>query len=186
MVAYDLDTANVHDTRFHPLIAAYAPEADAAYAPEADAAYAPEADAADPTIDPMLILGDSGFHAKTTPERADPQNLKICGRGQWNQRMLVETLLSMLTGVCRFKKVAHRTWTGLRTRVAYVLALYNFLALWDGVHPDEQGFVPLSIAEVESAKYKLAPMVPRGTLLRSSSCRTDCEIWSIRSDASSF
>jgi hypothetical protein len=131
VVAYDLDTANVHDTRFHPLIAAYA---------------GPEDDPGPFCADPMLIFGDSGFHAKTTPERADPPNLKICGRGQWNPRMLVETLLSMLTGVCRLKKVAHRTWSGLRTRVAYVLAMYNFLVQWNGLQADETGFVPLSIA----------------------------------------
>jgi hypothetical protein len=29
----------------------------------------------------------------------------------WNDRILVETVLSMLTLVCHFKKVMHRVWT---------------------------------------------------------------------------
>ena len=30
-------------------------------------------------------------------ERQDPSNLKLCQRGEWQDRMLVETVLSMLT-----------------------------------------------------------------------------------------
>ncbi|MGX2040630.1 hypothetical protein ACWJKU_10930 [Methylocaldum sp. MU1018] len=51
-----------------------------------------------------VILGDTGFHAET----GDPPNLKLCRRGEWNDRMLIETVLSMLTQVCHFKKVMHR------------------------------------------------------------------------------
>ena len=34
--------------------------------------------------------------------------LKLCPRGEWEDRILVETVLSMLTLVCHFKKVMHR------------------------------------------------------------------------------
>ena len=43
----------------------------------------------------MIVLTDTGFHAKT----GDPTNMKVCPRGTWNTRMLVETVLSMLTTV---------------------------------------------------------------------------------------
>jgi len=36
------------------------------------------------------VLSDTAFHAKA----GDPANLKLCGRGRWNTRMLVETVLS--------------------------------------------------------------------------------------------
>jgi hypothetical protein len=46
----------------------------------------------------MIILRDTAFHAA----EGDPANLKLCQRGEWQDRMLVETVLSMLTGVCHF------------------------------------------------------------------------------------
>ena len=41
----------------------------------------------------MIVLSDTGFHAA----EGDPANLKLCQRGEWQDRMLVETVLSMLT-----------------------------------------------------------------------------------------
>jgi hypothetical protein len=37
-----------------------------------------------------------------------PSNLKLCPRGEWQDRIIIETVLSMLTLVCHFKKVMHR------------------------------------------------------------------------------
>ncbi len=70
--------ANIHDKRFRPLIEALS--------------------------DQMLVRGDLGFHAA----EGDPSNLKICPQGQWNGRMLVETIFSMLMELAHLKKVAHR------------------------------------------------------------------------------
>jgi hypothetical protein len=41
----------------------------------------------------MIVLSDTGFHAA----EGDPATLKLCQRGEWEERMLVETVLSMLT-----------------------------------------------------------------------------------------
>jgi hypothetical protein len=41
----------------------------------------------------MIVLSDTGFHAA----QGDPTHLKLCQRGEWEDRMLVETVLSMLT-----------------------------------------------------------------------------------------
>jgi len=49
----------------------------------------------------MIVLSDTGFHAA----EGDPANLKLCQRGAWQDRMLVETGLSMLTLVCHVKQV---------------------------------------------------------------------------------
>lgn len=97
VVDWAVDTANVYDTTFHPLIQKYDGQ--------------------------MLILGDSGFHMKPTAQQCDPENLKICKRGVWNERMLIETVLPMLTNTCRIKKVGHRVWSGLKARVACILNL---------------------------------------------------------------
>jgi len=117
VVAWDCAGANAPDTAFHPLIETFEDE--------------------------MIVLSDSGFHAKV----GDPINLKLCDRGLWNTRMLVETVLSMMTRVCHLKKVAHRTWAAFQTRLAFTLATFNLLVQWHGLKPDALGFVHLSLAE---------------------------------------
>ncbi len=106
-----------HDTVFLPLVAQYEEQS--------------------------LILADHGFHSKA----GDPANLKICKKGAWNDRMLIETVLSMLTGVCHLKKQAHRSWQGLKARLAFVTAAYNLLVQWHGLKPDQNQLVRLSMAE---------------------------------------
>lgn len=64
--------------------------------------------------DEMVILGDTGFHAKG----GDPPNLKVCKWGTWNVRMTVESVLAMLTTVCQFKKARYRTWSGFTMELA--------------------------------------------------------------------
>ena len=90
----------------------------------------------------MIGLTDTGFHTKT----GDPVNMKVCPRGTWNTRMLVETVLSMLTTVCHSKKMGHRVWAYFRARVAWTMAVFNLLARW-GMEIDEHDMIRLSIAE---------------------------------------
>lgn len=117
VVAWDCDTANVSDTTFHPLIRAMENR--------------------------MIVLSDTGFHAKA----GDPTNLKLCPRGQWNVRMVVETVFSMLTVICQFKKMRHRTWEAFQAHLAFAMAMFNVLVQWSGFTPDEHGFIALSICE---------------------------------------
>jgi hypothetical protein len=91
----------------------------------------------------MLVLSATGFHAA----EGDPANLTLCQRGEWEDRMLVETLLSMLTLVCHLKKVMHRGWAYFQARLAFTMAAFNVLVQWHGFQPSASGFVPLSIAE---------------------------------------
>jgi hypothetical protein len=91
----------------------------------------------------MIVLSDTGFHAA----EGDPSNLKLCQRGEWEDRMLVETVLSMLTLVCHLKKVMHRGWAYFQARLAFTMAAFNVLVQWHGLQPTASGFVPLSIAE---------------------------------------
>ncbi len=116
VVAWDCDTANVHDSKFHSLIE---------------------------QCDQMVVLTDNGFHLKV----GDPENILICKRGEWDERILVETVLSMLTVVCKFKKVGHRVWDYFKSRLAYTMAAFNILTGWRGLNPcPYTGFVKLSIA----------------------------------------
>lgn len=96
----------------------------------------------DSVAEKMVVFSDEGF------EKVDwhPQNLRVCQRGEWNSRMLIETILSMLTTVCHFKKLSHRVWRYLESRLAYTVALFNILVSWHGLEPDEEGYVRLSIA----------------------------------------
>ena len=117
VVAWDCDTANVHDSHFQRLIERFDGR--------------------------MVVLGDTGFHSA----KGDPDNFKLCRRGEWNERMKVETVLSMLTVVCHTKHMRHRVWDYFKTRLAYLMIAFNILAQWNGLEPDEEGIVRLSIAQ---------------------------------------
>lgn len=93
--------------------------------------------------DEMVVLTDTAFQAA----HGDPPNQKVCRRETWNGHMLVETVVSMLTTVVRFKKVSPRTWAGLRARLAYTMALFNILVQWDRLPVDVDHNIRLSIAQ---------------------------------------
>jgi hypothetical protein len=76
----------------------------------------------------MIVLSDTGFHAA----EGDPTNLKRCPRGEWQDRMLVETVLSMLTLVCHLQKVMHRGWAYFQARLAFTMAAFNVRVQWPG------------------------------------------------------
>jgi len=117
IVRWDCDTANVYDgSAFQQLV--------------------------DNLADDMVIFSDTGFAKKDW----FPTNLRLCKRGEWNVRMVVETVLSMLTYICDFKRSHHKVWDYFNSMVGYTMALFNILVQWDGFQPDDTGFIPLSIA----------------------------------------
>jgi hypothetical protein len=89
-----------------------------------------------------IVLSDTAFHATA----GDPANLKRCEHGEWKDRMLIDTVLSMRTLVSHFKKVMHRVWAYFQARLTFTLAAFNARAQWDGLPAKEDGFVPLSSA----------------------------------------
>lgn len=117
VVNLDAATANEPDTIFQGLIRRYEHE--------------------------MVILSDTGFHA----ERGDPSNLKVCPPKKWNDRMVIETVFSMLTVISQFKHMRHRVWDYFEAHLAFAAAAFNVLVQWHGFKPDENGFIALSIAE---------------------------------------
>jgi hypothetical protein len=117
IVAWDDATANVHDSTFHPLIARYDGR--------------------------TIVLTDGNFHRKV----GDPANMKVCGRGTWPQRILVETVFSLLTRICHLKHAGHRTWAAFQAHLAFAVAVFNVLAGWDGLQPDASGVLHLTLAE---------------------------------------
>lgn len=117
VVAWACSTAKVADHTFQPLI--------------------------QPVEGQIVVFSDGCFHA----QRGDASHLKRCPRRQWNDRMVVETVLSMLTLVQHFKKVMHPVWEYFQARLAFTMAAFNVLAQWYGLQADQDGFVSLSIAE---------------------------------------
>jgi hypothetical protein len=97
VVSWSWATANVHDQVFLPLVAALEDES--------------------------IVLADTGFNSAT----GILSNLKLCPRGTWNERMLIETGLSLVTMVCGLKKVFHRTQGYYQARLACVVALFKAL-----------------------------------------------------------
>ena len=61
--------------------------------------------------------------------------------------MIIETVFSMLTRISRFKQQTHRAWAYFTAQLSLAMAAFNRLVQWHGFQPDENGFVPLSIAE---------------------------------------
>ncbi len=108
---------NTHDQSFHSLIECF--------------------------VGMTIVLADMGFY------KADgiPENLKLCPKGTWNERMVVETALSMVTNVCNLKHLKHRLNKYIDARLAFVAAMFNvLLRIYHKLHPEADPF-QMSIAE---------------------------------------
>ena len=117
VVNWDWATMNVNDKHFHPLV--------------------------EPFIGQTIALADFGFR----DQAGVPENMKICKKGTWNERMCVETVFSMLTLVCDLKRIRHRLSAYIQMRLAYVVAMFNILLdLFHLRHPEADPF-KMSIAE---------------------------------------
>ncbi len=117
VTGWDVKTANVSDQEFLPLVESVAGK--------------------------MIVLADKGFRRRTR----QPENLKICRRGEWNDRMLIETIFSLLSQVCRLKHLRQRVWAYFEMRLAFTVALFNLLQQWRGLNFDDNGVSHLSLAE---------------------------------------
>ena len=72
---------------------------------------------------------------------------RLCAKGTWNERMRVETALSMVTVVCDLKRIHHRVSEYIQARLASVVAMFNvLLTLYHRLHPDADPF-QMRIAE---------------------------------------
>jgi hypothetical protein len=79
IISWTCDTANVYDgTTFQALVDQWAGQ--------------------------MIIFYDTSFE-KTDGQ---PSHLRLCQCGEWNVRMVVETVFSMLAYVCDFKRSRHK------------------------------------------------------------------------------
>ena len=97
VVAWDWNTANVHDQYFRPLAHQF---------------------------DGLTVtLCDLGFAKAGEAKR----NLLLCPHKTWSERMLIEILFSALTRVCHLKHVFHRVERYLTAHFAFVAALFNVL-----------------------------------------------------------
>jgi len=90
-----------------------------------------------------ITLTDLGFRCKD----GIPDNIQLCAKGTWNERMIVETAFSMLTVICGMKKIFHRVQEYIDARLAFSMAMFNvLLSLYHQLHPDEPEH-KMSIAE---------------------------------------
>jgi hypothetical protein len=76
-----------------------------------------------------------------------PDYCKMCAKGTWNERMCVETALSMVTIVCDLKRIHPRLQPSIQASLALVVAMFTVtLTLFQRLHPDADLF-KMSIAE---------------------------------------
>ncbi len=107
VVGWDWTGMNAHDQTFHSLIECFAGQA--------------------------IVLSDLGFRAA----KGTPENLKLCAKGTWNERMVVETALAMVTTVYDLKRIRHRLAAHIEARLAFVTAMFNvLLRLFHKLHPE--------------------------------------------------
>jgi hypothetical protein len=97
IVDWDWSTANVHDQHFRPVAEQFEGE--------------------------TITLSDLGFRQQGEP----PRNLKYCPPKTWSERMLIETMLSLVTRVCHLKHMYHRVVDYVSMHLAYVSALFHLL-----------------------------------------------------------
>jgi hypothetical protein len=86
-----------------------------------------------------ITLADAGFRSKT----AIPSTLKICKRGEWNNRMSVETLFSLWDRICNAKRMCVKSLEGFKTRITYLVTLTNLTAKLNKT----LGFQPCSMVQ---------------------------------------
>lgn len=117
VVAWSFDMMNVADKQFNSLLEAFEGQ--------------------------TIVLADYGFR----DQEGTPEHMKLCPKGQWNERMCIETAFSMLTTVCNFKKSRHRAYDYISARLAFAAAMFNLLLeLFHQRHPTAKPF-QMSIAE---------------------------------------
>jgi hypothetical protein len=102
VVAWDWDTANAHDQRFRPVAQQFDGE--------------------------TISLCDRGFVKVGEPLG----NLKVCQVKTWSERMVIETVFSLLTRVFHLKHLFHRSSRHLSAHFAYTAAAFNLLITWSG------------------------------------------------------
>ncbi|MCS6909046.1 MAG: hypothetical protein NZM11_00515 [Anaerolineales bacterium] len=100
VVAWDWNTLNVHDQCFNPLVRPFSGQ--------------------------TIVPADEGFRDKD----GIPENMKLCKRRTWNERMCLETAFSLLTVVCGLKKIRHRLVRYNQSRLAFILAMFNVLWIY--------------------------------------------------------
>ncbi len=117
VVGWSWAEADAHDQIFHPLIECFDGQ--------------------------TIVLGDFGFRST----EGIPDNLKLCAKGTWNERMVVETAFAMVTTICDLKRMAHRKSAYVDARLAFVAAMFNvLLRLHRVLHPEVDAY-DMSIAE---------------------------------------
>ena len=72
-----------------------------------------------------IILADTGYNDKDKSQI--PKNLKICKKGTWNDRMLIESLFSLWKRMLNTKQMMVKTLNGFNARASYLCALTNIL-----------------------------------------------------------
>ena len=103
---------------------------------------------AEPFDAETVTLTDLGFRQKDAPLG----NLKHSSPKTWNERMLLETILSLITRVCHLKHVYHRVADYLILPLSYFSALFNLLlSLNYWLEPE----APLSERLLHIAEYAL-------------------------------
>ena len=86
--------------------------------------------------DEMVVFSDSSFHKKD----CDPENMRYCDHGEWNDRYMIEDILGWITDVFHSKKIFHRGIKGIHMRIGALAAAINILLKMNNYVPSMTWF----------------------------------------------
>lgn len=86
--------------------------------------------------DEMVVFSDGSFHKQDTA----PENMHYCKHGEWNDRYLIERMLSWMTEKFDAKKIYHRSVQGIHMRIGAIAAAFNILLKMNEYKPSMTWF----------------------------------------------
>ncbi len=86
--------------------------------------------------DETVVFSDNGFRKKD----ADAANMRYCDHGEWNDRYMIERMLSWITEIFQGKKISHRTVHGIHMRIGAIAAAFNILLKMNDYRPSMTWF----------------------------------------------
>jgi hypothetical protein len=86
--------------------------------------------------DESVVFADNGFRA----QGADPANMRYCDHGEWNDRYVIERMLSWMNEVFHAKKIYHRSIEGIHMRIGAIAAAFNILLKMNDYKPSMTWF----------------------------------------------
>ena len=76
-----------------------------------------------PHVEKTVVSTVSGFR----DQNGRPENMKICKKRPWNERMHIETALLLVTVICDLTRIWHRLAVNIQMRLSFISGIFKVL-----------------------------------------------------------